>query len=378
MPSQFLNRKRHTRRIELNTQPLLLASPLLALVIGATAIGEQSELARPPGPNASVAYCGIYAVFCAAKLLDQPDVQFERLLQPEYVGSRYGSTAAELQSAIGALGLSSALVTSATPSLLAECEQPVVLHVRSSPRAKAPDHYVLFAGMSGENAVLMDGPIATAQVPLTEVAAFWDGSAIIVSREPIGVLRLMTLQYKVAIIGIAIACVAVVLLRKFATKPDVTMGASSRSLPQAAAVLAVSLGLGCIVTGLGGDRLLLDAGAREFVRRSGSVEFLPRVSLVEARNLHANGALFVDARVEADFLAGHIPGAVNLFADASRDAREAVLGGRDPEAPIVVYCSHRDCPLAADLAADMYYAGFKRVMIFEGGWLEWRGARDDR
>ncbi len=82
--------------------------------------------------------------------------------------------------------------------------------------------------------------------------------------------------------------------------------------------------------------------------------------------------LWVDARPQADFEAGHIEGAVPLN---ERDWEQQIDGFLDawyPEARIVVYCGGGECNasrgVAERLAAE---AGLGHLHILKGGYAAW-------
>lgn len=88
----------------------------------------------------------------------------------------------------------------------------------------------------------------------------------------------------------------------------------------------------------------------------------------------ANGALFVDSRDRAEFLDGHVPGAVNLpFDRAAGDpvALESLdSGGR----PIIVYCGGGECETSINLGWMLIESGHSRVAFVRGGFPEWEAS----
>lgn len=88
----------------------------------------------------------------------------------------------------------------------------------------------------------------------------------------------------------------------------------------------------------------------------------------------AGAALIADAREPEEYLAGHIPGAVNLPYDqvVSDPARIEALetGGR----PIITYCGGGSCEQSLSLADELFFAGHDRVAVFMGGFPQWVAA----
>lgn len=97
-----------------------------------------------------------------------------------------------------------------------------------------------------------------------------------------------------------------------------------------------------------------------------------------AGRLGARGLAVVDARPEAAYLAGHIPGAISLAPDPEVDPPEAplLLGGSGLTGRGVIVC-YGDSSFAPD-AASLFWlldaAGAERPMLLEGGIAAWVAA----
>lgn len=97
------------------------------------------------------------------------------------------------------------------------------------------------------------------------------------------------------------------------------------------------------------------------------------ISLDEARKwFDTADAVFVDARHELDFSAGHIRGARHLAVDAQERWLDAFLAETAPETMIITYCDGEDCHLAAEMARLMIFNGFTQVHYLRNGWTRWR------
>ncbi len=95
------------------------------------------------------------------------------------------------------------------------------------------------------------------------------------------------------------------------------------------------------------------------------------VTLEEAKELLASDlVLFLDARTQADYEAGHIPGALNLPFDPFADPSEAIAG-LPQEGLLIVYCSDADCTKAQELAEYIRYDGRDLVVTMPEGWQGW-------
>ena len=91
------------------------------------------------------------------------------------------------------------------------------------------------------------------------------------------------------------------------------------------------------------------------------------------RNLEL--ALIIDARDEEEFINGRISGSINIPYDYYEDF-EFQLDEIDLEKILIIYCSGGECSLSIDLADYlMMDRGFFNVLVYEGGWLEWKNSR---
>ena len=83
--------------------------------------------------------------------------------------------------------------------------------------------------------------------------------------------------------------------------------------------------------------------------------------------------VILDARQEKIYRLGHVPGALNLSREGfSADyAKQKALLESDKNQVIVVYCAGLDCEDSLMVAGALVKFGFRRVLIFKGGWSEW-------
>ncbi len=94
------------------------------------------------------------------------------------------------------------------------------------------------------------------------------------------------------------------------------------------------------------------------------------------RLIEAGTHVVIDARLPSRYRAGHLPGAVSLpLRTAAREfaAIEPLLTG--PDQPVLVYCTSRGCDEGLAVARFLQRRGLQRIVLFTGGWTEWRRAR---
>ncbi len=103
-------------------------------------------------------------------------------------------------------------------------------------------------------------------------------------------------------------------------------------------------------------------------------ESILKVDIDEAEILYKSGkALFVDARGAFEFDDARIKGAINIPAgDAERriEAQKELLKDKI----LVTYCSGAGCHLADKVANALFDSGYRKVVIFFGGWPKWTSA----
>ena len=98
------------------------------------------------------------------------------------------------------------------------------------------------------------------------------------------------------------------------------------------------------------------------------------IKLEQAFALYKKNILFIDARDESDYLAGHITGAINIpFEDLDNYKEKIEQIPKDK--PVVVYCAGSECDLSVLLGDILFERGYKQVYVFFGGWVEWQGAK---
>ncbi|MBZ0273606.1 rhodanese-like domain-containing protein [bacterium] len=114
--------------------------------------------------------------------------------------------------------------------------------------------------------------------------------------------------------------------------------------------------------------------ARDAVQTARPEAALGPVDLAGAKKLHDEGAIFVDARSESDFSAGHIKGALHVYYAEVQDKAMEILEKIPLEATVVAYCSGEDCHASDIVARELVDMGYEKVRIFFAGWPAWTAA----
>jgi len=85
--------------------------------------------------------------------------------------------------------------------------------------------------------------------------------------------------------------------------------------------------------------------------------------------------VWLDARSQAEYAAGHIPGAFLLNEDDWDTLLFEFLNNWDGESPIVVYCGSGGCQASHMVAARLREElGFDEISVLHGGWGAWEEA----
>jgi rhodanese-related sulfurtransferase len=129
-------------------------------------------------------------------------------------------------------------------------------------------------------------------------------------------------------------------------------------------------------------RLLWDAYTGKLVRTSTTpkISDIPSAVLIPAglaqvkELFDKKEAVFIDAREGSVYSLGHIQGAMS-FPIASLDSSLQDFTRKVPfDANLVVYCSGYGCHDSKILGEKLLQKGYRQILIFEGGYPEWKDA----
>lgn len=337
-----------------------------------------SPLAVPSGSREDApipGYCGLYSLHTAMKTLGR-DVPFAELVSPRYLGSRKGSSAAELCLAATEHGFQAHVVRNMTCQMLEIADTPILLHVRSTPLATDYDHWMLFLGCHGGRVRIYDGAGTAKSLPQSELSALWDGIGIVVSDRPISLWPLYATGF-----GTFTACLLLVLTVRAAIPSLVVTGLAGaerwRVVGREVVLLLIATaafigGLAVFAPGgyLGHPAMI--AGIRD----RHIADLCPDIPVEKLQSIlqGASPPIVIDARMAPDFKVGHIPGAINFPADstATPQRARALLAGFPRSTPVVIYCQSAGCSYDEHIARLLDAEGFADIRFFSGGWLEWQ------
>ncbi|MBY0231852.1 MAG: hypothetical protein K2W96_21430 [Gemmataceae bacterium] len=313
----------------------------------------QAEFAGGP-------YCGIYCAYAALRSHGLA-VRFDDLVSPDTVGSFQGSTAAELVRAAEGAGGKAVIVENLNAAALRGATQPVILHVRRPGYRTAYAHWVLFLGVEGGMARIVDPPHPVEELSFAELLSLWDGVGIVVGKESADTLSPRAGAWTAQATWLLVAFGGLALLRFLPRRWIVSLLA----LP------VLALAFAAIQHSLP-DGMIRSRHALGQVVGKHFEPDLPKVSITEAKSLHRKSrTVFLDARSPEAFKRGHIPGAVNLPIFAGLAERRRILETIKPGQRVVVYCQSEHCRWGESVAADLAARGGAEVVLYPGGWNEW-------
>ena len=101
----------------------------------------------------------------------------------------------------------------------------------------------------------------------------------------------------------------------------------------------------------------------------------PAVSLDYAQmKFQSSKVIFLDARLPADFKAGHIKGAINFPYEEFEQYSARVLPKLPANEEIITYCDGGECESSLLLSRELRDLGYRNIKVFFGGWSEWQEA----
>lgn len=108
---------------------------------------------------------------------------------------------------------------------------------------------------------------------------------------------------------------------------------------------------------------------------AGSEVLIAPAPLEQVKELYtAKSAIFVDARETRVFAAGHISGARSLPLGDFSSRIDHFKKEVPTETTLVIYCSGYGCHDSKNLATKLSSAGYRTMLLYEGGFPEWKDA----
>jgi len=336
---------------------------------------QEPSKAVPAKRKSSGPYCGVYCLYTVMKLADK-EVDFRKLVKPEYIGSRKGSSLAELKQAAEDNGLYALPMGKLTSQVLRSCPHPVILHVKPGTTSKIYDHYELFLGTNSGQARLFDPPEQIRLVPFRELSPRWDGNGLIISTESIDLGAIVGPARKRFILFAAVALVIILIVHWAKRRLPEVLFNSRRKLFGLSVGQGIVFAIATLLCGMfyhfaNDEGLLANANATASIQQAHQGNFIPKVSEKKVHKLLDGDTVFIDARLARDFKAGHLEGAISVPVNADDEERQKATVNIAKDARIVLYCQSAGCRFAEIVAIKLMDDGFSNISIFRVGWNEW-------
>jgi rhodanese-related sulfurtransferase len=321
-------------------------------------------------------HCGLYCLYTVFKL-EGIAVDFGSLVKPKYLGSRKGSSFAELKQATHDFGLNAFSLSRLTSADLKHISTPTILHVKSSRRQKDYDHFVLYLGNKNGNAIILDPPADISLVEFASLAPKWNGNALLVSAGPLPVREItISSRMRLAVYaGLAVVGIFIVhLIRRCLIDRHLSARLRLRlSAGQVTGLIIVAFLSGLLYHYFYDGGFYSNSSYVDGVQRAYAGAFIPKVSSNKMQAIVVgNNAVILDTRLERDYQAGHIANAVHLPINSSEEMYAQAISGLPKDKMIVLYCQSAGCKFAETMAIRLKDDGFSNVAVFRGGWVEWQ------
>ena len=351
-----------------------LAAPSITFAAPATAPAM-------PAKQAPRTYCGVHCLYAAARIEGRP-IEFRDLVTEKYIRDTRGSSLADLVRAAEDHGLHARAVGDLTSRELRAAKHPVILHVKYSDYSKGFDHYVLFAGADGDDALVLDPPKALQKVPFAELAARWDGVGLVVAASPLAAQPIGWQGWQIALgLMVSTAVVGMTWHRYGRRRAPARGMTTEQTLPprerlwgavgQCGQLVSLSLIIGILYHSFHSEGILASPAATESIARAHQIGFLDKLDAPGVRQAIEQHAIIIDCRLAADYQAGHLPGAISVPIDAPRETKLKALEGVPRDSRVILYCQSDKCTFAEKVANLMMDQGFTDLALFPGGWLKW-------
>jgi len=327
----------------------------------------------PDVPDASSetrAYCGLYCVYAALNAHGK-SIDFPTLLKTKYLGEMSGSTTHELSQAITDNGLQALAMSGLSRANLVAAQSPIILHVSTADSPGSYNYWILFLGMEGGRAKIIDAPHHAELIPLADVLARWDGVGLYVSDQLPSATKLK-LQAICTVENLALAACLLVLVAVIQR-----LARSHSLVPRptwqvAGGILMISIGLAAAWHICAEDGYARNPVAIRTVVQQHRPSFLPKLTVTEMESsLKDPEVVVIDARYPHDFESGHLPGAINIPVFSTQLERRRLLSTVSRKARVIVYCQSENCQFDEKLGAALYAEGIENVSLYPGGFHQW-------
>jgi len=334
-----------------------VTATLLAITPSTIASADDGILTQASGP-----YCGLYCVYITLKNYNIP-VDFEKFLDQKYISSWEGSTMEQLKLLVEDHGAYAIPMEGLSISSLRASQHPIILHVKRPGPGSPYAHWLLFLGVDGDHAWIVDPPLEKQRLPLADLLAIWDGTGLIISPQPFSPMWIRLWSYtEQSLIFLSLFLLILILYW---------------SLPKAwwktPSIIVLTLTISVFVYHVGFEHGMLgNPSALAVVKGNHFFPLIPTIDWDELQDwLAREDTVLIDARLAEAYNRGHIPKAINLPINAGLVERRETLAVLHPKNSVIVYCQSEYCNWGEVIAVDLHFRGFRQVYVYRGGYAEW-------
>ncbi len=313
-------------------------------------------------------YCGVSAVYAAARLEGLGDVYEYRRMRKQFIDTPDGSSMRSLEEAARSLGLSADGVVSMSVGDLRSYGGKAILHVKSDTDSGVYDHWVFCAGFDGDSFIVVSPPHEPVRIRADEMRLYWDGRAILIG----DATRTAVVGWQLWLVALGVASIGVVV------GATIAVGRARRDVEsirlQHPRQVAAHCGLLLLVgSSLSAGYHVIDGyiahpELRRQIEAARYYAFAPELAIDDIAPMLEDGAVLIDARALSDYAAGHIAGAINVPATITDANLMDFLSRYGKSQEFVIYCQSSGCPLSDKLGGRLWELGYESTFVVPEGY----------
>jgi rhodanese-related sulfurtransferase/predicted double-glycine peptidase len=301
-------------------------------------------------------YCGIYCLYHAGKIYGiTPDLG--RLLRPEFLTGKHGSSVADLIRAAAEFQLSTTFLPEANYLDLCLLDGPILVPVKTSPQSHEASHWILILRADPTGVTVYDPALGQLQVPAAELKQIWSGPALIVHSNA----QEATRTHAGWVIGRVVAVAAVIGLTVFL----LVMMSRTRT-PSLVGLMSTALLMALLGHALDPSGFLHNKKTLSQMAFARTTREVPVVG-VEAVIIPDRSTRIIDVRTAAQYQSSRIPKAIHLPLDGSFWKNERRLADIPRTHRLILYCNSEQCVWSGIMAKSALFMDFTDVIVFEAG-----------
>ena len=343
----------------------------MRFVLIASLVASNTSAADPPFPvwvtptrtASGDHYCGLYCVHEAGRLTGHP-VDLDRLIRPERLTGKYGSTIRDILDTCTEFGIHAEFTPAVSYADLYLLGGPAMILVKNQPGIGDPNHWMLVVRADANSAEVFDPAVGVVNLSAAELQSLWGGLTIAVYPDA-----------EAKTTPIVWAAGRVVLLALVGSGTLLALGLlASRLSPIATLGGATLLAILAfqVVSPAGFARNAEVVGE---IVQTGRPREVGNVSAAEAIRLRSDpNVVFVDARMRPQFERERVAGAVGIPLLSPYLQKKRAVAALPADAHVILFCESKDCPWARALGSGPLFRHFPRVSVLDGGLYDYQNA----